>query len=114
MRILLVDDDPRITESLALLLELEGHVVECCADAVEAMRLLEEGRFDLAFVDHALPGGRSGAELCGAATSDGGPRCVLMTGHLAEPVRAVKAEAVLLKPFGRREVVALIERLDAC
>ncbi|MFI6485338.1 response regulator transcription factor [Nonomuraea sp. NPDC050663] len=37
-RILVVEDDPMVAEVVARYLEHDGHVVECVADGVEAMR----------------------------------------------------------------------------
>jgi CheY-like chemotaxis protein len=112
LRILLVEDDPRIRESMELLLRLDGHLVESCGDSNAARQRLKEGRFDVAFVDHALPGGLSGAELCAVAPEEpAAPRFVLMTGHLMVPEHGEQVAAVLIKPFGRREIVSLLDRL---
>jgi DNA-binding NarL/FixJ family response regulator len=64
IRILLVDDHPLMRKGLAMSLDSEPDltVVAQCADAEEAMRVLEEAKPDLAVVDVSLPG-MSGLEL---------------------------------------------------
>ena len=63
-RILLVDDHPLMRKGLAMSLDSEPDltVVAQCADAEEAMQILEEAKPDLAVVDVSLPG-MSGLEL---------------------------------------------------
>lgn len=64
IRILLVDDHPLMRKGLAMSLDSEPDltVVAQCADAEEAMQVLEEAKPDLAVVDVSLPG-MSGLEL---------------------------------------------------
>lgn len=53
-RILVVDDERQIHASLRLRLASDYELV-CCFDAAEALRTLEESRFDLCFVDIHMP-----------------------------------------------------------
>ncbi len=64
IRILIVDDHPLMRKGLAMSLDSEPDltVVAQCADAEEAMQVLEEAKPDLALVDVSLPG-MSGLEL---------------------------------------------------
>jgi len=61
-RILVIDDEAAIRDSLAVLLSLEGYHVTLTADGDEGLRALEGDTFDLVLLDLALPG-RSGLEL---------------------------------------------------
>jgi len=61
-RILVIDDEAGIRESLEVLLTLEGYVVEMALDGEEGMRLLEQRSYDLVLLDLALPG-QTGLEL---------------------------------------------------
>src|SRR6266700_6455280 len=61
-RILIVDDEAEIRESLQTLLELEGYEVETAANGEEGLSKLGDQPFDLVLLDLALPG-RSGIEL---------------------------------------------------
>jgi PAS domain S-box-containing protein len=55
-RVMVVDDNPDAAESLALLLELQGHEVRTAHDGLAAVALAREYRPALAIVDIGLPG----------------------------------------------------------
>jgi len=62
MRILLVDDDELIRESLSVLLESEGHRVWVASSGLEAIQCIQGGQdMDLVILDMNMPG-LSGAE----------------------------------------------------
>ena len=54
-RILVVDDEPLVCDSVKTMLKFCGHQVETAASAKEALDLLEKSRFDLVIVDYAMP-----------------------------------------------------------
>ena len=56
LRILVVDDQPDIRETVRDLLELLGHAVEVAADGDEAVQRVLAERPDVALVDIGLPG----------------------------------------------------------
>lgn len=57
MRVLLVEDDRMIAESLRTALRLEGHAVDWVRDVAAAQGSLATERFDLVLLDLGLPGG---------------------------------------------------------
>lgn len=61
-RILVVDDDADIRQTLAEILGYDGHVVEVARDGIEAQRLLEKVAFDIVLCDVRMPG-KDGMEL---------------------------------------------------
>src|ERR1700677_2847611 len=61
-RILVIDDEAAIRESLEVLLTLEGYAVRMVNDGEQGLRALELENFDLVLLDLALPG-QSGLEL---------------------------------------------------
>lgn len=63
MRVLVVDDDPRIREALADPLAVAGYEVGAACDADEALRWVEDWRPHLLLLDVTLPG-ISGFEVC--------------------------------------------------
>jgi two-component system OmpR family response regulator/two-component system response regulator QseB len=69
MRLLLVEDDRMIGESLRGALRLEGHAVDWVRDAAAAQSTLATERFDLVLLDLGLPPGP--APATGAAPRDG-------------------------------------------
>jgi DNA-binding NtrC family response regulator len=61
-RILVIDDEAAIRDSLEVLLTLEGYTVKMASDGDQGLRILELDTFDLILLDLALPG-RTGLEL---------------------------------------------------
>jgi DNA-binding response OmpR family regulator len=53
--ILIIDDEPNLRRSLALILQRQGYSVTIAGDAQEAHQCLEAGPFDLVFLDLKMP-----------------------------------------------------------
>ena len=62
MRILYVEDNRELRETIGMLMEAEGRTVTSCATAEEALKLDAQQGFDLLVSDVSLPG-MSGTEL---------------------------------------------------
>ncbi|HTT86968.1 MAG TPA: response regulator, partial [Acidimicrobiales bacterium] len=62
-RILVVDDEPYITDLLGAALRFEGFDVETAATGTEALTVAEQGRHDLVLLDVMLPD-VNGTEVC--------------------------------------------------
>ncbi|MDR2313239.1 MAG: sigma-54 dependent transcriptional regulator [Spirochaetaceae bacterium] len=108
MRILIVDDEKNIRESLKKYLALEHIDSESAASAEEALALLEEKTFDAAVLDLMLPG-MSGQELLCQIQDKGFSVPVIMIsahGQIADAVNALKAGArdYLSKPVDPAEL----------
>jgi two-component system, OmpR family, response regulator QseB len=69
MRLLLVEDDRMIGDSLRSALRLEGHAVDWVRDVAAANATLASERFDLVLLDRGLPAG--GAHAAPDAAADG-------------------------------------------
>ncbi len=61
-RILIIDDEAAIRESLETLLSLEGYTVEMAGDGERGLAMLDQGSYDLVLLDLALPG-QSGIDV---------------------------------------------------
>ncbi len=61
-RVLIIDDEAGIRESLETLLSLEGYAVESAVNGEEGLARIEESFYDLVLLDLALPG-KSGLEI---------------------------------------------------
>ncbi len=55
MRVLLIEDDPRLLETLSTSLREAGYAVDVSADGIEGLYLGEEFPIDLAIIDLGLP-----------------------------------------------------------
>ena len=104
-RILVVDDEPGVQESLRMLLKSEGDVT-VAGDADAALREVALATPDLVLLDLVMPG-RSGLELL-AELSDRGVRAPVIvltaTNTVNAAVEAMKHNAYdfLPKPFASR------------
>ena len=81
--ILVVDDEPEVRDSTALLLEALGFDVLQAGDASSAMAALARlSSVDLLLTDISLPGGISGGELAKRASEEcPGLEIILITGR---------------------------------
>ena len=79
--VLVVDDDDAVRALLAGVLTAEGHRVSEAADGREAIKLLEQGRYDLVITDIVMPN-VNGIEVL-LAVRDIYPQCpvVMITGY---------------------------------
>jgi DNA-binding NtrC family response regulator len=114
--ILLVDDEAKILNALALALRREGHEVVATASAREAQRLLAQRMFDLLVVDNLMPdltGLDLIRDLAAAAASDR-PQIVMMTAHatIESAIEAMRLGAFdyLQKPFEVDELLVVAKR----
>ena len=115
-RILVVDDDLDHAESLAVILEMEGHEVTVAGSGEEALEKFSAGEFDLSFLDLKLPGMNGVEVLAEMRRRRPGSRAVLMTGYRVEQLIAQAigegALRVLRKPFEIEEVLTLVREIE--
>ncbi len=71
-RILVVDDEPYITDLLGAALRFEGFAVETAATGGDAMTMAEQGNHDLVLLDVMLPD-VEGTEVCRRMRARGQP-----------------------------------------
>lgn len=115
LHILLVDDDRRITRTLADILALQGYRVSQAASGAEAMRLIRETAFDCVLTDISMPG-MDGAELMRhiRAAQPGLPVC-FMTAYASEETLQQGLEAgavaVLEKPLELHHLLQFLAAL---
>ncbi len=110
-RILLVDDERAIVESLRYALEREGYEVLEAADGSEAVRLARAQPPDLVLLDIMLPG-MSGFEVCRILRQESSVPILMLSARADEPDRVVGldlgADDYITKPFSLREVLARV------
>lgn len=116
MRILLVEDDKSLNETLKYHLEREGYQVDACLDGEDAWYYMKQRCADLILLDRMLPG-RSGTELLSLLRAGGDATPVLMLtalGTLSDRVEGLDlgADDYLVKPFAVEELMARIRSLS--
>jgi len=77
-RILVVDDDPSLSEMLGLVLRAEGFEPSFCTDGNRAMDAFHHSQPDLVLLDLMLPG-RDGVDICRDIRSESGVPIVMLT-----------------------------------
>lgn len=108
-RILIVDDEPSITEFVGYAMQKEGYLTEIASDGEEALRKIEEQHFDLFILDIMLPG-IDGYELCRRIRAKMSTPILFLSARDTELNKVVGlelgADDYLAKPFGVRELLA--------
>lgn len=113
MRLLVVEDDPRLREAIVDTLMLKGHEVFEAPNGIEAMAIVRSHSLDLILSDINMPG-MDGLELL-ENVKDAHPwlPMVLMTayGDVGQAVKAMQrgANDYLMKPFELPELDALLK-----
>jgi two-component system response regulator MprA len=116
MRILVVDDERAVRDSLRRALELEGYDVELAADGEEALeRLAQNGGPDAVVLDILMPR-MDGLEVCRRLRREGHRLPVLMLTARDEVQNRVAgldagADDYVTKPFALEELLARLRAL---
>ena len=114
-RILVIDDEPSVTDALSMILTELGHDVDAAKTGAEAKEFLKGSPYDLVFTDLRLPDA-SGIDLLTLIKSDtaASTEVIVMTAHgsLDITIEAIKRGAFyyIEKPFTPHQVTTLVER----
>ncbi|NYF89593.1 sigma-54 dependent transcriptional regulator [Tunturiibacter empetritectus] len=109
-RILIIDDEAAIRESLDTLLTLEGFTVSAASDGPSGLELLSRNEYDLLLLDLALPG-ESGLDLLPRIVEMQPNLPVIMitaygtVGNVVDAIRA-GAENFVQKPWDNEKLLA--------
>ncbi|ANY08618.1 response regulator transcription factor [Pseudonocardia sp. HH130630-07] len=115
MRVLVVEDEALLAESLVLGLRREGMAVDLATDGHDALELVDVHDYDVVVLDRDIPGVH-GDQVCRTVVTDR-PDCrVLMVtaaGRLADRVEGLRigSDDYLVKPFDFPELVARLHAL---
>ena len=113
--ILLAEDEKKLRAQLLEILERHHYNVDLAEDGAQALRLGEEGQYDLAIIDLGLPK-ISGMDVIAKPRDEGRDYPVLILtarGDWQDKVEglAVGADDYLVKPFHVQELLARIDAL---
>ena len=113
-RILVVDDEPSITEFVSYALKKEGFYTDVVDNGEEALALATKTPYDLFVLDIMLPG-MDGYELCRRLRSKTTVPVLFLSARDTELDKVVGLEIggddYLAKPFGVRELIARVRAL---
>lgn len=116
-RVLIVEDEPNIAESLDFILGQAGFAVETAVDGAEALQKLRRQVYSALILDLMLPG-INGFDVLRSVRSDGElkdmPVIVLTAkGQAADrqAAEAIGATAFITKPFSNAEIVQRVSQL---
>ncbi len=109
--VLVVDDDPSLSEMLGIVLRTEGCRPAFVADGTRALEAFRQVRPDLVLLDLMLPG-RDGIDVCRDIRAESGVPIVVLTarGDTTDVVRGLEsgADDYVVKPFKPAELVARV------
>ncbi len=111
-RILVVEDEPSLSEPLAYMLTKNGYEVEISADGATALKAFHDLGADLILLDVMLPG-ISGIEVCRQLRAQSSVPIIMLTAKDDEIDKVVGlelgADDYVTKPYSSRELLARIK-----
>lgn len=116
MRVLVVEDEPKIAKSIKRGLEAETFSVDIVEDGDSGLSYGRSPEYDVIVLDWMLPGSMDGQAVCMALRAEGVTTPILMLTAKAEVDSKVKglssgADDYLAKPFAFDELVARLYAL---
>ncbi len=110
--VLVVEDDPTVSEVVVRYLEREGLTVATASDGLTALALAEQRWPDLVVLDLMLPG-IDGIEVCRRLRTEAPVPVIMLTARGDEDDRVVGlelgADDYITKPFSPRELTARVK-----
>ncbi|OAV62997.1 response regulator transcription factor [Enteractinococcus helveticum] len=110
-RILVVEDEPSISDPLSYLLQREGYEVTVVEDGLEAVEEFERNGADLVLLDLMLPG-QPGTDVIRQIRQDSQVPVIMLTAKDGEVDKVVGlelgADDYVTKPYSSRELIARI------
>ena len=115
MKILLIEDEPKVSTFIKKGLEEQDYTVEVAYDGLMGIKLALENEYDVLILDVILPG-RTGYEVCQEIRTYKKEVPILMLtalGTMQDKMKGfdIGADDYLLKPFHFEELVARIRSL---
>lgn len=110
-RVLIVDDEPDIRQVMRDVLQSRGAMTECVACAEEALARVQNGSYDLIWLDLRLPGMDGITVLRHILGIDPFARVVLMSAYGTfdsfVDVMALGAASMVKKPFTTEQILSV-------
>ncbi|MCX6061671.1 MAG: response regulator transcription factor [Campylobacterales bacterium] len=114
-KLLLLEDDPNLSESVSEYLNEQGYEVVCVYDASSAEDILYEQKFDLLLLDVNVPNGNGFSLLKNSRREGNSTPAIFLTSRNAmddvEEGFASGADDYLRKPFALKELLLRIQTI---
>ncbi len=111
-RVLIVEDELSLQETLAYNLKLDGYIIEVTGNGLESLKIAREFQPELILLDIMLPG-MNGFDVCRTLRREMDIPILILTARTDEIDRVVGfeigADDYILKPFSMRELLARIK-----
>jgi CheY-like chemotaxis protein len=112
--ILVVDDEPLVRQTVQMLLEDDGYVVDEAESGPQALAMFEPGRFDMIFTDYFMPE-MKGDQLAAAIKKRSPKQPVVMITAFPEKLQSSDCplggiDSFICKPFEVETLRAAITR----
>ena len=113
MRILLIEDDKNLCDTLKYQLEREGILVDACTDGLDGLHYMKEDAHDMVLLDRMLPTMNGLQVLRRAREAQIKTPVIMITalGELYDKVEGLDsgADDYIVKPFDNKELVARVK-----
>jgi len=116
-RILIIDDEEGVRETLGDIFEEKGYLVDKVVCGEDAVEMVKNSKFDIVFVDMKLPGEDGFETYRKMKKIDPSFTGILMTAYQYEFKRQTEkafklgARICLTKPFDPQEAVDIVEKI---
>ena len=114
IHILVVDDEPLVRQTVQMLLEDDGYIVEEAESGPQALAMFEPGKFDMVFTDYFMPD-MKGDQLAAAIKKRSPKQPVVMITAFPEKFQSSACplggiDSFICKPFEVETLRAAITR----
>lgn len=107
-RVLLVEDEPLVAQTIRMVLSADGHSVQLCDSAEQALSIFDASNFDLILTDFKL-GGMDGLELAQSIKAICPDKPIILITAFAERIstdtgKVSNIDLLVRKPFSVAEL----------
>jgi DNA-binding NtrC family response regulator len=119
VRLLLIDDDPQLRRTLAIVLADAGHAVSTAENGRDGLRALRDGAFDLVITDIIMPEMEGMETIRELRHRMPDLKIIAISGGWAtsksylDMAEGLGAHYTLAKPFEAQELLDLIAKADS-
>ncbi len=115
-KLLIVDDDEIVTNSIARFFETMGYNARCAYDSDEAMKLIKEDKPDCVLLDIQLPGTRNGVDVLEEAKNiNKNIKVIIITAfvdrEIEEQCNKLNTDGYIIKPLDFQKLLDMVKKI---